>query len=56
VFAVPCPREQCWVLLDATAIRALGRAPGGGFVIHYGCSCGYEGVWPELPAEARMAG
>ena len=55
MFAVPCPRHRSRVLLDPGAIRALEPAPGGGFVIHYRCTCGHEGCWPETAGE-RMAG
>lgn len=56
MFSVRCPRHRRWVLLDTSAIRALDAAPDSGFSIHYRCSCGHEGVWPEAPGEERMAG
>lgn len=56
MFAVNCPRHRRPVLLDASAIRAIGPAPGGGLAVHYRCVCGHEGWWPEVPAGERMAG
>ena len=60
MFAVDCPRQQRRVLLSTADILSLTPAPGGGFVIGYRCSCGYEGQWPPSECEEkwndRMAG
>jgi hypothetical protein len=60
VFAVDCPRHQRRVLLSTADILSLAPAPGGGFVIGYRCSCGYEGEWSPSDCEEqwneRMAG
>ena len=60
MFSVRCPRHRRRVLLGAADILSLDPAPGGGFVIAYRCTCGYEGEWPPADCEEtwpdRMAG
>jgi len=51
VFSVCCPRHQRRVLLSPDDILSLSPAPGGGFLIGYRCSCGYEGQWPAGDGE-----
>jgi hypothetical protein len=48
------------VLLGVADIRSLEPASGGGFIVGYRCTCGYEGRSPATPGEddwqERMAG
>ena len=60
MFSVHCPRHGRVVLLGPTDMVTLGPAAGGGFVLGYRCTCGYEGQWPPVAGEEewdeRMAG
>ena len=60
MFSVHCPRHGRVVLLGPADILTLRAAAGGGFVLGYRCTCGYEGVWPSVAGEEawpeRMAG
>jgi hypothetical protein len=60
MFSVHCPRHGRVVLLGPSDIVTIGPADGGGFVLGYRCTCGYEGQSPSAPCEEqwneRMAG
>jgi len=55
MFSAHCPRHRRVVLLGPSDLLTIDPADGGGFVIGYRCTCGYEGQWPPVSCEEEVA-